>query len=221
MERATCAFCHAECSLRNIKIKGDRKNPYYICYDCYKKTGFTDFTKITDMTVDSLKPYMDEAHLSDRRSAVFRANEYVCGFIEADGRRQYWRLSGKALNNDNAVLLFSDIKSFSVSANGEIIGYDDIIKRLKNGEHIIGEIKPKLSGIFRTPKCESLFISIESGSLIAKNSRISLITKPIKISSAQFGDAVQSADECAGFLQSMIERGKISREDDEELLDDE
>ena len=219
MEKTSCAFCHAECSLRNIKIKGDRKNPYYICFDCYKKTGIDDFTKISGMTVDSIKPYIDEAALSEKRSKIFRANEYVPGLIEADSRLQYWRLSGRALTDDSTVLLFSDIKSFSVEINGDVIDYETVVKRLKSGKHIIAEKAPEPKGIFRVPKCESLCINIKSDSLTAENISLPIIKKTVGFSSSEFKNALNYADECAAFLQSMTERASVGKSDDEEQFD--
>lgn len=216
MSEKLCSFCHQNCNLNKIQIKKTYRGSEYICYDCYKRTGIDNFVKISAMTADEIRPYIEESDLYIKRRGEFKATDYIKGIFEIDRKNQYFAQLCGHLVNDSPVYAFYEIESFMLTVDDKPYTRDKITAQGFFDERIYLDIPTKKSGLFAMPpKCRKMQFVINVKSMTAPIITVDLLQKPAKYDSKAFESAVNSAKECANMFDNMISSGVIPVDNDE------
>lgn len=214
MAEKLCSFCHQNCDLNKIRIKKTFRGSEYICYDCYKRTGIDDFMKITEMTADEIRPYIEQSDLYIRRRGEFKATDYIKGIFEIDRKNQsFARLCGH-LVNDSPVYAFNEIISYRLIVDDKTYTREQIAEDGFFDERLYDEIPKKKPGLFAlSPKCKKMQFVIDVKSMTAPTVTVDLLQNPAKYDSKAFESAVNSGAECADMFDNMIASAVISEDE--------
>ena len=211
MAGKVCSFCHEECDMNKILIKKDYAGREYICHKCYDRTGINDFLKISSMTADEIRPYIDDANESDKRRAQMIPDKFAVGLICADSKNKYWsRLCGH-LTNRAYVHEFSDILSYQIEVCGKTTEAEDIIGKTADELYsVVMKQKPETKrGLFKKePLCDSFDFIIKTSALVEPAAKISLLKSPIRFDSELMKNAVDDLYECVSFVNEITKADK-------------